>query len=81
MKEKLLLEIRRRKLHQYEVAGLAGISETTLSLILRGRVDPSPKVRRRIAQALGLSVEELFGSDSGDIISALHQKMSASVGP
>ncbi|NUO82577.1 helix-turn-helix transcriptional regulator [candidate division KSB1 bacterium] len=66
MYDNLLLEIRRRKLRQYEVAGLAKISETTLSLILRGRVRPSPKVKQRIAQALGISVEKLFNADVKD---------------
>ena len=67
MYEKLLLEIRRRGFHQYQVAGFAQISEKTLSLILRGRIEPSIRVKRRIAQALSQPVEELFGnSDAGN---------------
>jgi DNA-binding XRE family transcriptional regulator len=60
MPENLLIAIRRRRLRQYELAALARISETTLSLILRGRVKPSPQVKKRLAAALEMDVKEIF---------------------
>ncbi len=60
MQEKLLVALKKRQLHQYQLAGMARISETALSRILWGRVQPSEEVKRRIAKALKMEIEELF---------------------
>ncbi len=49
-----------RGLSQEEVAHLAGIHVTYLSGVERGRRNPSLRNIRRIAQALGVPVNELF---------------------
>jgi len=77
MNEKLLLEIRRRGLHQYQVAGLARINERILSLILRGRIQPSIHVKRRIARELGLPVDESFSENGNGVVSARQDAGSA----
>lgn len=61
MNEKLLLEIRKQQLHQYQVAGKAGISEASLSKIIRGRTRPTEWIKIRLAKALNVTVEHLFG--------------------
>jgi len=60
LNEKLLLEIKRQGLGQYEVARKAGISENTLSKILRGHVEPAYHIKYRIARALQKPIKELF---------------------
>ena len=53
---------RRRGLLLREVAGRAGISESFLSQVERGRAGASVASLRRIAAALGLTIAELFDS-------------------
>jgi transcriptional regulator with XRE-family HTH domain len=43
-----------------EVAGLTGYSEAMISLIERGKRNPSPAARIQIARCLGAHVSELF---------------------
>ncbi|MBI2389491.1 MAG: helix-turn-helix transcriptional regulator [Deltaproteobacteria bacterium] len=47
---------------QYEIALAAGLSATTLSMIVVGRRQTSASERRRIARALGVAVGRLFGA-------------------
>lgn len=43
-----------------EVAGLTGYSEAMLSLLERGKRNPSPAARIQIARCLGARVSDLF---------------------
>ena len=45
---------------QYHVAARAGMSETRLSRIMRGRIEPTPEERMHLPEALGVPVAELF---------------------
>ena len=54
----------KRKLTQIELAKLAGISNTYLSDIERGRVNPSLKTLDKLARALGIKIDwEIFLND------------------
>ena len=53
-----------QELSQEEVAHRAGIHVTYLSGIERGKRNPSLKNLRRIAQALGVPIMELFAFDT-----------------
>ena len=60
---KLLAEIRRHGLRQFEVARKAGISESNLSRLINGRYIPNETARRlekKVARALGRSVKKIF---------------------
>ena len=48
-----------------DVARAIGYSPTTLTLVLRRRVAPWPKLRRRLADELGVPEAELFDDRSG----------------
>jgi len=50
-----------RSLSQRQLASLAGITRQAVAAIERGSADPSLRSALRLAQALGASVEELFG--------------------
>ena len=50
-----------RGFSQQQLAGMAGVSRQAVSAVESGHSDPSLRVALSIAQALGLSVEELFG--------------------
>ena len=57
-----LKELRKlRALSQDELAGTAGIGRATLSRIERGETGAHGRTLRRLAEALGVSVEELVG--------------------
>jgi len=45
---------------QYQLAARTGMSETRLSRIVRGRVEPTAEEKKRLAEAVGVSVTELF---------------------
>lgn len=49
-----------RALSQEEFARLAGVSRTTLSNIERGHAFPSARIRRKLAEAMGVSPGELW---------------------
>lgn len=54
----------KHKMTQVELAKLAGISNTYLSDIERGRVNPSLKTLDKLAKALGIKIDwEIFLSD------------------
>src|SRR5215475_8357905 len=46
---------------QQQLAGMAGVSRQAVSAVESGRSDPSLRVALALAQALGMTVEELFG--------------------
>src|ERR1700761_7793761 len=50
-----------RGFSQQQLASMAGVSRQTVSGVESGHSDPSLRVALALAQALGLSVEELFG--------------------
>lgn len=51
----------RRNMTQNELARAAGISSGHVSLLMNGRRSPSPRVRRRLQAALGVTdFDELF---------------------
>ncbi len=53
-------------LKQIDLAARAGISPTMLNDVEKGRRTPSLDVARRLAQALSLTLDELFAEDEGD---------------
>src|ERR1700761_4310666 len=50
-----------RGFSQQQLASMAGVSRQAVSAVESGHSDPSLRVALALAQALGLSVEELFG--------------------
>jgi putative molybdopterin biosynthesis protein len=48
---------------QQQLARMAGVSRQALSAVESGQSDPSLRVALALAEALGMTVEELFGSD------------------
>ena len=50
-----------RGFSQQQLAGMAGVSRQAVSAVESGHSDPSLRVALALAQALGISVEELFG--------------------
>ena len=58
---KVLRELRRRKgLSQKDLAGKSGVGQDTISGIEAGRHEPRPSTLRKLADALGVEVEDLF---------------------
>ncbi len=56
-----LRELRMEKgYNQQEMGSLVGVSRQTISLIERGDYNPSITVCLRLAQILGVTVEEIF---------------------
>ncbi len=47
---------------QQQLAGMAGVSRQAVSAVESGQSDPSLRVALALAQALGVTVEELFGA-------------------
>jgi len=52
-----------RGFSQQQLAGMAGVSRQAVSAVESGQSDPSLRVALALAQALGLTVDELFGSE------------------
>ena len=50
-----------RNAHQYEIAARAGLTQSRLSWIENGHVEPRADELRRIARALGVAQHELTG--------------------
>ncbi len=61
----LKLERQRRGLTQTQLSALTGIASTDISAIERGIKAAFPGWRRRLAQALGVSADELFDPGTG----------------
>jgi putative molybdopterin biosynthesis protein len=53
-----------RGLSQQQLAGMAGVSRQAVSAVESGQSDPSLRVALTLAQALGMTVEELFGAET-----------------
>jgi transcriptional regulator with XRE-family HTH domain len=61
------LRLRRRQgLAQYAVAVKAGVSPTVLGMIERYDYQPGPKVRQKIATALGVSEQAIWPTIDGE---------------
>lgn len=59
-----LKEIREaRGLSQVELAERAGVDQATISRLERGNDEVTPHLRRRVAEALGVTLAELFTED------------------
>jgi molybdate-binding protein/DNA-binding XRE family transcriptional regulator len=58
---RLRLARQARGLSQQQLAGMAGVSRQAVSAVESGNCDPSLRVALALAQALGLTVEEVFG--------------------
>jgi transcriptional regulator with XRE-family HTH domain len=66
-KSSSLREIREeRGLSLRELGFFANCSHVTLSKLERGQVDASAALKTRIAHALGVSVQRLWGADGSD---------------
>ncbi|MCR6855673.1 helix-turn-helix transcriptional regulator [Paenibacillus jamilae] len=60
MKCKLKIILAERMLKQSDLAKLVGITDQTLSMIARGKSEPTLRVALRIAKVLDLTVEEIW---------------------
>ncbi len=60
---KLRLARQTRGFSQQQLAGMAGVSRQAVSAVESGQSDPSLRVALALAQALGVTVEELFGAE------------------
>jgi len=49
-----------RMIKQSDIAKIVGITDQTLSLIARGKSEPTLRVAMRIAKTLDLSVEDIW---------------------
>jgi putative molybdopterin biosynthesis protein len=58
---RLRLARQARGFSQQQLAGMAGVSRQAVSALEAGHSDPSLRVALALAQALGMTVEELFG--------------------
>ena len=61
---RLRLARRARGFSQLQVASMAGVSRQAVSAVESGISDPSLRVAMALGRALGLTVEELFGSET-----------------
>jgi putative molybdopterin biosynthesis protein len=60
---RLRLARQARGFSQQQLAGMAGVSRQAVSAVESGQSDPSLRVALALAQALGLTVDELFGAE------------------
>lgn len=68
------LRIARKGLTQWELTLKTGISQTRISLIENGYVKPTEDEKVKIAEALGLKVEEVFPPDDESGLRTKHDK-------
>ena len=61
---RLRLERQARGFSQQQLAGMAGVSRQAVSAVESGQSDPSLRVALALAQALGMTVDELFGDEA-----------------
>lgn len=61
---RLRLARQARGFSQQQLAGMAGVSRQAVSALESGQSDPSLRLALALAQALGLTVDELFGAES-----------------
>ncbi len=60
---RLRLARQARGFSQQQLAGMAGVSRQAVSAVESGQSDPSLRVALALAQALGMTVDELFGTE------------------
>jgi transcriptional regulator with XRE-family HTH domain len=60
MLEKLKVELLRRKISQKELARTLGLSTSHVSRLVRGEARCRARLRRRIAEYLGVPVQKIF---------------------
>jgi transcriptional regulator with XRE-family HTH domain len=48
-------------MNQYQLANLAQVHQSRISLIEKGYAKPTPKEKEGLARALGVKVEDLWG--------------------
>lgn len=60
---RLRLTRRAHGFSQQQIAEMAGVSRQAISAVESGLSDPSLRVAIAVSRALGLTVEELFGTD------------------
>ncbi|WP_144561448.1 helix-turn-helix transcriptional regulator [Bacillus mycoides] len=63
MKCRLKVILAERMMKQSDLAKITGITDQTLSMIARGKSEPTLRVALRIAKALNLSVEDIWIED------------------
>ena len=61
---RLRLARRARGFSQLQMASMAGVSRQAVSAVESGISDPSLRVAMALARALGMTIEELFGSET-----------------
>ncbi len=66
MNENLKITLLRTGLPQYALAQSLGWSESRLSRIVSGRIQPTAQERDSIAEQLGVPRDQLFPDDSGE---------------
>lgn len=68
---RLRLARQARGFSQQQLAGMAGVSRQAVSAVESGQSDPSLRAALALAEALGMSVEELFGGEgAAPVVSA-----------
>ena len=65
--QSLMLE---RNWNQAELARAAGLGRDSISTYIRGKVFPDPRNLKRIADALGMTPQQLMPSDMASVIEA-----------
>ncbi len=68
-----------RGFSQQQLAGMAGVSRQAVSAVESGHADPSLRVALALAQALGMTVDELFGGES--TVQAVKARLVGDPGP
>jgi len=68
-----------RGFSQQQLAGMAGVSRQAVSAVESGHADPSLRVSLARAQALGMTVDELFGGES--TVQAVKARLVGDPGP
>lgn len=62
-REKLINLLKEKNMTQKDLAELSGTTESTLSRVLNGEVNPSIRTIRNITKALGITTDWLFSDD------------------
>lgn len=65
LRNTIKVERAKRDLTQADLAAIAGVTRRSVNAIETGRMIPSVLLALRIARALGVSVETIFGLDGG----------------
>lgn len=76
MYEKLKAEMQKRGISKYKLAHMSKIAEADFYSMLNGRKVMFPNWRKRIAEALEMSADELFDENDGKTIWQLKAEAS-----